>query len=52
MKKADYNRVLSLYKNSNVTPKVCIQIIIQLSTDSHEAALYIARFLRNADLLK
>ncbi len=31
MKVSDFNRVLSLYTNSNVDAKTCVQIIIQLS---------------------
>jgi hypothetical protein len=52
MKKADYNRVISLYKNCNVPVETCIQIIIQLTTDSYRAALHIYDFLVDTGQLK
>jgi len=45
MKKADYNRIMSLYKNTEVDAKTCVQIIIQLSTEPLQATELIFDFL-------
>ena len=52
MKKADYNRVLSLYKNSNVSIKLCIQMLLQMSTNSQIASEHIMIFLKDAGVIK
>jgi len=45
MKKSDYNRVLSLYKNSGVDLETCIQLIIQMANSSTQASEYIIKLL-------
>ena len=49
MKKSDYNRVMSLYKNSEVEIETCIQLLIQLSKDSAAATRAILKFLNEIE---
>ena len=51
MKRSDFKRILSLYINSDVAPKTCVQIIIQLSKDQYEATEYIFEFLKEIGLI-
>jgi hypothetical protein len=52
MKKSDYNRVMSLYKNAGVQAETCVQLIIQLSPNQAKAARAIMQFLRDISLFE
>jgi len=45
MKKSDYLRVLSLYRNSRVDLVTCIQLLIQMNKDKGDTAVTIMVFL-------
>jgi len=45
MKKSDYLRVLSLYRNSKIDLVLCIQLLIQMSASQTDAAISIMVFL-------
>ena len=47
MKKSDYNRVLSLYKNTKVDLTTCIQLLLEISDNKGDAAATIIEFLRD-----
>ncbi len=52
MKKADYNRIISLYHNTDLTAKTCVQLIIQISKDQYDATERVFEFLKEIHLLK
>ena len=45
MKKSDYLRVLSLYRNSKIPLVTCIQLLIEMTEDKGDAAVTIMVFL-------
>ena len=45
MKKSDYLRVLSLYRNTRVDLTTCIQLLIQMNKDKGDTAITIMTFL-------
>ena len=45
MKKSDYLRVLSLYRNSKIPLVTCIQLLIEMAKDKGDAAVTTMVFL-------